>query len=173
MFDNAIDLLVPAQAAPDRREATRSETTGSRHLCDEQRALRSLRWIASVTDSSIAAWTRRSGQTQQRLVRHSTSSSASWIASTSAGEDIVFSQTKRGLAGRVPWEKVLPPWLKVLSATAEPEEFAQRIVGLLKHHYDHDGSARRLAMARKIATRAQRQGLPKPEAPATPRRRHE
>jgi hypothetical protein len=31
---------------------------------------------------------------------------------------------------------VLPPWLKVLSATAEPQEYAQRIVGLLKHHYD-------------------------------------
>jgi hypothetical protein len=80
-----------------------------------------------------------------------------------------FSQTRRGLAGRVPWEKVLPPWLKVLSATAEPEEFAQRFVSLLKHHYDH-GSARMLAMARKIATRAQRQALPKPDAQATPRR---
>jgi hypothetical protein len=60
-------------------------------------------------------------------LRHSTSSSASWIASTSAGKTSSFSQTRRGPGRSVPREKVLPPWLKVLSATAEPEEFAQQL----------------------------------------------
>jgi hypothetical protein len=50
-------------------------------------------------------------------------------------EDIVFFADEAGAwQVGVRCEKVLPPWLKVLSATAEPEEFAQRIVGPLKHH---------------------------------------
>lgn len=48
---------------------------------------------------------------------------------------------------------------------AFPEEYAQRIVGLLKHHY-HYGSAKMLAAARKIATPAQRQAISKSEAAA-------
>ena len=58
------------------------------------------------------------------------------------------------------WEKILPPWFKVLSATAGPEEYGQRIVRLLKHHYDY-GSAKMLAGARKTAAPAQRQALAK------------
>ena len=52
-------------------------------------------------------------------------------------EDIIFFADEAGAwQVGVHWEKVLPPWFKVLSATAEPEEYAQRIVGLLKRHYD-------------------------------------
>jgi len=46
------------------------------------------------------------------------------------------------------------------------EEYAQRIVGLLKRHYDY-GSAKMLAVARKTATPAQRQALSKFQAAAT------
>lgn len=85
-------------------------------------------------------------------------------------EDIIFFADEAGAwQVGVHWEKVLPPWFKVLSATAAPEEYGPRIIGLLKHHYGH-GSARMLGVARKIASPAQRQALPKPEAPATPRR---
>ena len=82
-------------------------------------------------------------------------------------EDIIFFADEAGAwQVGVHWEKVLPPWFKVLSATAQPAEYAQRIVGLLKHHY-HYGSAKMLAVARKVATPAQRQALPKPDAAAT------
>ena len=82
-------------------------------------------------------------------------------------EDIIFFADEAGAwQVGVHWENVLPPWFKVLSATAEAEEYAQRIVSLLNHHY-HYGSARMLAVARKVATPAQRRALPEPEAAAT------
>ena len=37
----------------------------------------------------------------------------------------------------VDWEKVLPVWFKVLSATAEPQEYATRIATVLSSHYSH------------------------------------
>jgi hypothetical protein len=82
-------------------------------------------------------------------------------------EDIIFFADEAGSwQVGVHWEKVLPAWFKVLSATAEPNEYAERIVGLLKHHYDY-GSAKMLGVARKTATPAQRQALSKFEAAAT------
>jgi hypothetical protein len=69
----------------------------------------------------------------------------------------------------VPWEQVLPAWFRVLAATAGSEEYGQRIVALLTHHYGQ-GSGRMLALARRIATPQQRQAFPQAEPPA-PRRR--
>ena len=63
----------------------------------------------------------------------------------------------------VDWENVLPAWFKVLSATAGPSEYAQRITTLLKRH-DQFGRKKMLAAARKVATPAQRQALPKRES---------
>lgn len=81
-------------------------------------------------------------------------------------EDIIFFADEAGTwQVGVHWEKVLPPWFKVLSATAGPEEYGERIVSLLKHHYDY-GSAKMLAVARKTATPAQRQALAKSDAVA-------
>jgi hypothetical protein len=62
----------------------------------------------------------------------------------------------------VDWENVLPAWFKVLSATAGPSEYAQRITTLLKRHHQY-GQIKMLAAARKVATPAQRQALPKRE----------
>jgi hypothetical protein len=59
----------------------------------------------------------------------------------------------------VDWENVLPAWFRVLSATAGPSEYAQSITTLLKRHYEH-GRAKMLAVARRIATPAQRPALP-------------
>jgi len=82
-------------------------------------------------------------------------------------DDIIFFAEEAGAwQVGVHWEKVLPAWFKVLSGTAEPEEYAQQIVGLLKQHYDY-GSAKMLRVARKTATPVQLQALSKFEAAAT------
>jgi hypothetical protein len=64
----------------------------------------------------------------------------------------------RGWQVGVDWENVLPPWFKVLSETAIPEEYATRVVDLLNHHCKYE-SPRMLAMARKFATPAQERAL--------------
>jgi hypothetical protein len=63
----------------------------------------------------------------------------------------------------VDWEIALPAWFRVLSATAGPSEYAQRISMVLKRHYKR-GRIKMLAVARKIATPAQRQALPERES---------
>ncbi|MCP5528132.1 MAG: hypothetical protein H7A47_15175, partial [Verrucomicrobiales bacterium] len=68
----------------------------------------------------------------------------------------------------VDWERVLPTWFKVLSATARAEEYAERILGLLSRHYRH-GRDEMLVIARRQATPAQRSALAEAEA-APPRR---
>jgi len=58
----------------------------------------------------------------------------------------------------VDWEKVLPAWFICLSAPAEPEEYARRVVEAI----EKQGSYRRdkyLAKARRVATPAQRKAL--------------
>jgi hypothetical protein len=86
--------------------------------------------------------------------------------------DIVFFADEAGSwQVGVDWPRVLPPWFKVLSATAEPEEYAARIVALVQHHCRYD-SVKLLAAARKGATPAQRQALARAEAAAaSPRSR--
>jgi hypothetical protein len=63
----------------------------------------------------------------------------------------------------VDWENVLPAWFRVLSATAGPSDYAQRITTVLNRHYKH-GRTKMLAVAHKIATPAQRQALPEHES---------
>jgi hypothetical protein len=58
----------------------------------------------------------------------------------------------------VDWNKVLPSWFKVLSATATPEHYATRVVDLLNHHCGHEGPTL-LALARKLATPDQERAL--------------
>ncbi len=74
-------------------------------------------------------------------------------------DDIIFFADEGGAwQVGVHWEKVLPPWFKVLSASADPDEYAQRITGLLKKHY-HYGSAKMLAVAMELANPSQKQAL--------------
>ena len=85
-------------------------------------------------------------------------------------DDIIFFADEAGAwQVGVDWEKVLPPWFKVLSATAEPEEFAQRIVGLLTQHCGYEG-AKMLTVAQKTATQGQRQALANSKAVPGPAR---
>ena len=62
----------------------------------------------------------------------------------------------------VDWVKVLPVWFKVLSATTEPEEYAERITSLLSCHYSY-GRDKMLTIARRTATTQQRKALAKVE----------
>ena len=74
-------------------------------------------------------------------------------------EDIIFFADEAGAwQVGVNWDKVLPAWFKVLSATAAPEEYAGRITALLEHHYNH-GRDKMLAIASKTATPEQREVL--------------
>ena len=74
-------------------------------------------------------------------------------------EDIVFFADEAGSwQVGVQWEKVLPPWFKALSATASPDEYAQRVVGLLKRHYK-EVNDEMFTVACGVATTAQRHVL--------------
>jgi len=58
--------------------------------------------------------------------------------STAGNDDILFFADEGGSwRWEIDWEKVLPVWFRVLSATADPGEYAQRIDAVLKQHYDH------------------------------------
>src|SRR5882672_9220056 len=66
----------------------------------------------------------------------------------------------RAAPGRSQWagRRMLPVWSKVLSATAEPEEYAERITTLLSCHYSY-GRDKMLAIAGRTATGHQRKAL--------------
>lgn len=71
-------------------------------------------------------------------------------------EDIIFFADEAGAwQVGVDWDRVLPPWFKVLSVVAAPEEYAGRINTLLDHHYKY-GRDKMLVVARKAATPEQR-----------------
>jgi hypothetical protein len=81
-------------------------------------------------------------------------------------DDIIFFADEAGAwQVGVDWKNVLPPWFKVLSATTGPEEYARKVVNLLKHHYDY-GSEKMLTVARRTATQAQRGALAQLAEPA-------
>jgi hypothetical protein len=67
-------------------------------------------------------------------------------------DDVVFFADEGGSwQVGVDWARVLPVWFKVLSPTAEPDEYAARITDLLSRHYNYD-RGKMLAIARRIAT---------------------
>ncbi|MGA3268483.1 MAG: hypothetical protein ABSE16_16875 [Verrucomicrobiota bacterium] len=74
-------------------------------------------------------------------------------------DDVIFFADEGGSwQVGVDWAKVLPVWFKVLSATAEPQEYAERITALLSCHYRY-GRDKMLAIARRTATPHQRKAL--------------
>lgn len=76
-----------------------------------------------------------------------------------SNDDIVFFADEGGSwQVGVDWDRILPSWFKVLSATAAPKEYAKRIVVLLDHHYKY-GRDKMLAVTRKTATPEQRKAL--------------
>ena len=78
-------------------------------------------------------------------------------------DDVIFFADEGGSwQVGVDWARVLPVWFKVLSATAEPEEYAARITALLSCHYSY-GRDKMLAIARRTATPDQCQSLAEAE----------
>jgi hypothetical protein len=74
-------------------------------------------------------------------------------------DDVIFFADEGGSwQVGVDWARVLPVWFKVLSATAEPEEYAERITALVSCHYSY-GRDKMLAIARRTATTHQRKAL--------------
>ena len=74
-------------------------------------------------------------------------------------DDVIFFADEGGSwQVGVDWAKVLPVWFKLLSATAGPEEYAQRITALFSCHYSY-GRDKMLAIARRTATTDQRKAL--------------
>ncbi len=74
-------------------------------------------------------------------------------------DDVIFFADEGGAwQVGVDWERVLPPWFRVLAATAAPAEYAERITALLERHYDR-GPDRMLDVASMAATPEQRQAL--------------
>lgn len=74
-------------------------------------------------------------------------------------DDVIFFADEGGSwQVGVDWERVLPHWFRVLSATAAPGEYAQRITAFLEHHCGY-GRDKMLAVARRAATPEQRSVL--------------
>ena len=74
-------------------------------------------------------------------------------------DDVIFFADEGGSwQVGVDWEKVLPAWFKVLSATAEPQEYATRVTTVLSTHYSY-GRDKMLAIARRTANPDQRTAL--------------
>jgi hypothetical protein len=74
-------------------------------------------------------------------------------------DDVIFFADEGGSwQVGVDWDKVLPPWFKVLSATAAPEVYAGRITVLLETHYNY-GRDKMLPVALRTATPDQRKAL--------------
>ena len=76
-------------------------------------------------------------------------------------DDVIFFADEGGSwQVGVDWDKVLPSWFRVLSVTATPEEYAERITSLVRHHCNHDRD-KMLAVASHSATAEQREALAK------------
>lgn len=74
-------------------------------------------------------------------------------------DDIVFFADEAGAwQVGVDWPRVLPIWFKLLAATVEPADYAERIVTLLSKHYRY-GRKEMLAVADRTATKDQRAAL--------------
>jgi hypothetical protein len=74
-------------------------------------------------------------------------------------DDVIFFADEAGSwQVGVDWNKVLPSWFRVLSATAGPEEYAERITALLEHHCNSE-SEKMLTVALRTATPQQRKAV--------------
>jgi len=76
-------------------------------------------------------------------------------------DDVIFFADEGGSwQVGVDWVKILPSWFRVLSITATPKEYAERITSLIRHHCDYDRD-KILAAASASATAGQREALAK------------
>jgi len=74
-------------------------------------------------------------------------------------DDVIFFADEGGSwQVGVDWVKVLPAYFKVLSATAGPKDYAERISAVVSRHYSY-GRDKMLTHARRTATPEQRKAL--------------
>ena len=74
-------------------------------------------------------------------------------------DDIIFFADEGGSwQVGVEWDKVFPAWFKCLAVTAEPEEYASRVVEMVDEFDDYDRE-KHLTAAKRIATPAQKKAL--------------
>jgi hypothetical protein len=74
-------------------------------------------------------------------------------------DDVIFFADEGGSwQVGVDWAKVLPVWFRMLSATADPEEYARRIRTIISHRCSY-GRDKMLVLARRSATALQRKAL--------------
>ena len=80
-------------------------------------------------------------------------------------DDVIFFADEGGSwQVGVDWAKVLPVWFKVLSATADPKEYAEKITALLSCHYNY-GRDKMLGLARRTAVPDQLKALAEIKGP--------
>lgn len=78
-------------------------------------------------------------------------------------DDVIFFADEGGSwQVGVDWARVLPAWFKLLSVTAGPEDYAQRITALLSRHYRY-GRDEMLCAAWRLASPQQRKALAEAE----------
>jgi hypothetical protein len=86
-------------------------------------------------------------------------------------DDVVFFADEGGSwQVGVDWPKVLPAWFRCLAATAEPEEYARLVDGMIKDFVRHDAPMY-MTKARGAATREQKAALAKVAGPQETRHR--
>jgi hypothetical protein len=76
-------------------------------------------------------------------------------------DDVIFFADEGGSwQVGVDWDKVLPAYFVCLSSTAQPEEYAARVIGIVDE-FQHYARDRHLSAARRVGTPSQRQALQK------------
>jgi hypothetical protein len=76
-------------------------------------------------------------------------------------DDVIFFADEGGSwQVNVIWDEVMPAWCKALSATATPDEYAQRIRSFLENHAGYESQRVKMyGVAQKMATLTQRKAL--------------
>ena len=82
-----------------------------------------------------------------------------WRIDDGSDEFIFFADEAGTWQVGVDWDDVLPVWFKCLSKTAAPDQFALKVVDIIKKFVEFDRK-KFLAIAHKKATKKQRKALP-------------
>ena len=76
-------------------------------------------------------------------------------------DDVIFFADEGGSwQVGIDWRKALPAYFVCLSATASPEEYAARVIGIVSEFQHHDRD-RHISTAKRISTPSQRQAIKK------------
>jgi hypothetical protein len=189
MLDEAIDLLPPTKLARlvksyihlDDLKPDHESTTGLLNAVKRFQKASLARQYFEAFDVNSKNCTQQSGKTQawiadcKRLLRDCIKAvSQAQNQDARQGFDILFDLLRH--IDRDPdsiiffadeagswqvgcdWRTIMPAWFRCLSATADPEQYAAEVVRSVHDLVGHDHE-RHIAVARRVATREQRQAL--------------